>query len=204
MQHQARAGRGKHKAPKTARKRFTIKFGAEAETPRTPKLRANVTRARQAAAAANLESWLKRANAALPTAAQDASEALTQRILATPGAAIGVAQTSERAVRWWLLAFSAGKLSLGELEEFLSALRSADPARVRVCPECGRLYYATRFNTQACEEHRALARLHRHRQKVGYYNAERRVRRRLGLRAATKREQDELGDLHDAIAKEGE
>jgi len=60
---------------------------------------------------------------------------------------------------------------------FRDAIEGVESQRLRRCPECARVYYAVRFNKQACDAHLAVAAVKRAQKKRSEYENNRRADR---------------------------
>jgi hypothetical protein len=60
---------------------------------------------------------------------------------------------------------------------FKETIKGVDSQRLRRCPECARVYYAVRFNKQACNAHLAVAAVKRAQKKRSEYENNRRADR---------------------------
>jgi len=61
-------------------------------------------------------------------------------------------------------------------DHFMRVFEDADVGRIRVCPACGRLYWANPSHKGACDQHLGLERVRRHREKQHQYEEVRKLK----------------------------
>jgi hypothetical protein len=86
---------------------------------------------------------------------------------------------------------------------FKGAINGIEVSRIRRCPVCNRVYYATRANKGACDDHLALAAVWRARGKAPTYQSGRQFRHQAGLKGVRGRKRTEIVKLHAALTRHG-